>query len=489
MSGRKQSEVAAVLKQGEQARSMTDEIIRNAILNGKNIITTSSNKLKNIIEKATKNNASVDSDSKELFKEKADSLQKDFDDTKNSVLNAMFDDNKANKIENEFNKLRKDIADCDRKAADIRESIKNKYGGYCDAEYAQAKQLVKEYKNIRNKMQALEKEMTEIARQADEVVNKAEAQNEKIEALKSQIENMNSTAKLQKESSALRKKMQDTYEAVNKKWADKFFKGEYEKLGSSIKEFVNKDDESVLSEGTAVYGELSDFTNKLNNRIAQYQQEKSDAEHLYESISECEKTEFYDPVDYQNKGDVAKKIPVFAYIKEYAKEDLKKSYDKLMDEAYDLMDEEKFVEAATVMRGADTEIKAAIDKARELQERMLKSADLAYSIAEVMHDMHYDINAETIDGNPENGFRIICSYGDEVIDFDNVQVDEGGNVIVSLDHHEGGSGITCEHTWDDIRKKMVEAGLPVTDVKKNGFSILRRSQNIQHEQTKMRSRG
>ena len=98
----------------------------------------------------------------------------------------------------------------------------------------------------------------------------------------------------------------------------------------------------------------------------------------------------------------------------------------------------------------------------------------------------YDVNSEIIDENPDKGFRITCQAGDEIIDFNNVNIDEDGRVIVDIDHTEAVGG-TCKNTWPKIVKNLREAGIPVTDITKNGSSILY-AQQVQGANTNQQQR-
>lgn len=67
--------------------------------------------------------------------------------------------------------------------------------------------------------------------------------------------------------------------------------------------------------------------------------------------------------------------------------------------------------------------------------------------------------------------RVTSMVGDEIIDFDKIDIDDDGNYIVNIDHKESRSG-TCGSSWKNIVAKMRSAGVPMTDVKKSGVSIL-----------------
>ena len=84
---------------------------------------------------------------------------------------------------------------------------------------------------------------------------------------------------------------------------------------------------------------------------------------------------------------------------------------------------------------------------------MLQKAELAAAMQTVMADLRYDITMEIIDDNPNDGFRMVCSIGDEIIDFEKIDIDSDGKIIVDVDHQEARGG-TCVTSMREIVSKM-----------------------------------
>ena len=177
-------------------------------------------------------------------------------------------------------------------------------------------------------------------------------------------------------------------------------------------------------------------------------------------------------MDYCNNGEKAAKIGMCDYIEKYAGNDTyrKMIAEQLKDAERDIK-EENFSSAMEKIKILEDTTKAAHETALELQESMLKKAKLAASMQNVMVDLHYDIKLEIINGNPNDGFRLTCSVGDEIIDFEQIDIDDDGKIIVNINHKEATSG-NCQNSWKDITNAMRRNGVLITDVKKNGKSIL-----------------
>ena len=107
-----------------------------------------------------------------------------------------------------------------------------------------------------------------------------------------------------------------------------------------------------------------------------------------------------------------------------------------------------------------------------MQEIMLKKIELAGAIQDVMDELRYDTDLQIINDNPNDGFKITCNIGDEIIDFRHVDIDKDGKIVVDIDHTEG-KGSNCSGAWKDISKRLNEVGIPLTEVRMaNGASVL-----------------
>ena len=109
---------------------------------------------------------------------------------------------------------------------------------------------------------------------------------------------------------------------------------------------------------------------------------------------------------------------------------------------------------------------------------------MAQDIRNVMRNLKYEASASIIDGDIRKGFRITCKVGDEIIDFEKVIIDDEGKVTMDIDHTESVNG-TCGVKWTDLQREFAEQGIFVEDVKKNGASVIKKTQSSMETSTKL----
>ena len=169
---------------------------------------------------------------------------------------------------------------------------------------------------------------------------------------------------------------------------------------------------------------------------------------------------------------------MFDYINRYGGKDLRKGYQQAVDAARDLIRDEKFLEGIDKLKRASELVMEARDIGIKLQDSMLKKIELAGAIQDVMSDLRYQVGLSIVNDNPNDGFKLTCSIGDETINFDRVDIDADGKIIIDVDHHESVGGM-CGATWKDISKRLNKEGIPVTDVLKGDRSVLHPERKVQ----------
>ena len=108
---------------------------------------------------------------------------------------------------------------------------------------------------------------------------------------------------------------------IDQAFADKFFHDEYVELKNDIKISLDKSDEVFLEGATVVLQKLSAFIGKLNNRIAEYHQQKADADDMANNAKELLKRGFITPEDYLQEGLDGEKTALFEYLDKYIPND------------------------------------------------------------------------------------------------------------------------------------------------------------------------
>ena len=489
MSGRKSSEVAAVLRQGENVRRMTDGIYSREIQNYRqNYLSCldSEQKIKSAISGQSVN---LDAAAKEMFGSDGKSRLVEFDNLKKSAEKiSLSDESKA--VISELSRLDNELSAADAEAEDIRRAIKNKYHGwYCDEEYDRAQVLVSTYSNLRDRRAALERRMKNLAAAENQKLSSLQATGKKLENLSAQISNMNAVAKKRKEADSFRAELKNSLSAINVNDAQKFFAADFATLQKNINSTISRSDDDVLANFQKSYEQITNFQKNLTDRIALWQKQKKDAEESFAQMEHVAAEKFIEPVDYYNDGENGNKISMFDYMKIYGGKDFSTKFSQLRNDAQNLIRQENFLDAVKVIQTAVEFAESVRKDALQLQESMLKKTELAGAIQDVMADLRYDTDLEIINDNPNDGFKITCKAGDEIIDFTHIDIDDNGKVKIDIDHKEGGG--KCSNSWQNIAARFNEIGIPLVGVKtENGVDVLRKTAASQeNSNVRQQSRG
>lgn len=146
-----------------------------------------------------------------------------------------------------------------------------------------------------------------------------------------------------------------------------------------------------------------------------------------------------------------------------------------MTKAENALKKENFEKSNELVESANKFYEELSKETDSIREHIESSANIAFKIRKIM--LSDEINfrkahLELIDGNPINGFKLACQNGD-TINFEEIKFDETGNLVINLDHIENTGG-TCGVRWGKMQKVFNENGIPLTDVKKNGNSVIYR---------------
>lgn len=476
MSGKKDWEVAAVLKQGEKVRKMTDDIFSREITDCYGRYREILKDVTNIKRSAENTTAELDGDAKEMFGVDGQKLVKEFAQVKKSLTEQSTTD-KGKSVTAELAQLDKKLAEADAKAESIRDAIRNK-SWYCDEEYEQARSLLWTYEGLRADRVKLEQRMKKILSDENQRVSSMRAESSRLKNLAEQIANMNAMAKKRKQADAFRKELQNSLDAVNASNAEKFFASDFAALKKETAQVISCGDDAVLASFQKQYAAITDFQARLAESVALWQKQKDDAQTLFEQMERVAAQNFFDPIDQYNEDKNGQRINLFDYLKIFGGKDLGGQFSRQLKEAANLIRQEKFLESMPIMTAAIDLAEAARQEVLTLQEAMLKKLELAGAIQNVMDDLRYNTDVEILNDNPNDGFKIKCDIGDEIINFDRVDIDADGNVVVNVDHKEG-KGSNCAGAWSEIAKRLNDVGIPLTDVRMaNGISVLHARQAV-----------
>lgn len=472
MSGRKSGEVAAVLRQGESVRKMTDGIYSREIQNCRKDYLACLDSERQIKSELASYTANLDSAAVEMFGADANSRLDEFNKLKNSAEKISLSDESQSVI-SELSQIDSELKAADDEAESIRQSIKSKHNGwYCDDEYRRAKKLVKTYSNLRDRRVNLERKMKNLLTAENKKLSSLQSSKSQIKNLSSQISDMNAVATKRKEADSYRQELRGALSAISANDAQKFFATEYNQLNQNIKNAISGSDDAVLNSFKNSYEQINNFQKRLTERVALWKKQKQDAENLFEQLNHVAAEKLVGPVDYYNDGENGLKVGMFDYMKTYGGKDFSAEYSNFHDKAANLIRQENFLDAMETIQAAIEFVENVRQEALQLQESMLKKTELAGAIQDVMVELRYDTNLEIIDDNPNNGFKITCKAGDEIIDFNRVNIDDAGKVTIDIDHQES-SGSQCGDAWKDIAQRLNDIGIPLVGVKtENGDNVL-----------------
>lgn len=471
MSGRKSSEVANVLAAGEKVRKHIDDVILEQIKKDRESIVAESKSIEKI-KKTVSKEVNLSNEAIDLMGNKAKNTLEQYKKIQQEISNMNAPINGVSALMDELNKVAKRQKDADVEAREIRHAIANKHD-YCTPEYEQAQRLVTVYKQCRSKQQDIQNNMMNIAQDTRKMLHDVQGKESQLISLSKQISEMNDIAKKRMASDEQRNKLKQALGNIDIQQAKKFLKEDFVKIKERVEKVIGSEDDVVFQEFSSVYGDLGSFCTNLQEKYEKWLQEKKDAESLMGHVEELEDISYFDPIEYYNNDGVGgKKHNLFDFLKKFTGNTAySNEVGEKLKKAKEYLDAESFDKCMKVLYGAKSIVLQARDEASKLEENMLQKTELAGAIYEVMMDLRYDTYLEPIDGNPNNGYRVTSMVGDEIIDFDKIDIDDDGNYIVNIDHKESRSG-TCGSSWKNIVAKMRSAGVPMTDVKKSGVSIL-----------------
>lgn len=481
MSGKKGSEVASVLKMGETARKDTDKKYDIKINDLEKKMQSTYENAQSLEHTILEKKIQGTKEAQQMFASQLRQEEERLAAIKKQAVVKF----KAKDIKGRLAEVKSKLVSADNKAADIRARIAYKHD-YCDNEYREATAVKNTYSACRADYENIYNTAVQNLNGATAELNRLNKLNSEAQQIAEQIEKMNIIAKEKQESDSFRQKISDTVAGIDKKIAKKFLAAEYSDIEKSAQRFYAMTDKEVLNSFSQYYEKVTAFVGSLNAKYAQWQQEKADAEGLKQQVLEMTAEQFEDPYECALGNEDSEQLPLFQFLKKYVETDFETKYNAGMNKIEKLLAEEKFVEAKQVLSEAQNTVIEANSFAANLSERIKAKSGLALELYNIMSDMGYDVGDEIIDGNPDKGFRITCQAGDEIIDFNNVNIDEDGRVIVDIDHTEAVGG-TCKNTWPKIVKNLREAGIPVTDITKNGNSILY-AQQVQGANTNQQQR-
>lgn len=489
MSGKKASDVSALLSKGVDARKAGEVNFQKIILESKNSIIYHELEYNSIIKNISLMECKLSDEAFKEFETESRGIEKQFIKLK---TNLKFKTSNIAKIEDEVKNLEDKVIRLDKESENLRNLIKTK-SHYCDREYEKANELANEYQRISSMRNQILQRIKGMSSEATLDLCSAKNNLKQIEELMGKITNINDKAKavisIRKKAIDAKQFIVNEINSIDEKIAKKFMKEEYLDIKIINNDMKNILDEDMLKRFNAMEEKISSFKNTLQEKYAEYEKIRLESEAYFGEVeSLIMKDNFYNPMDYAKNRENAKAITLFDFLKDYAKNEYVNEIKEGLVKSKEFIKLENFESAKQKLNEVRDLIEQAINYADIKQEAILKNIFMASDVRNIMRKLNYQADASIIDGDITKGFKVICKAGDEIIDFEKVFVDDKGNVTMDIDHTESVNG-TCGITWEKLQTEFTQHGILVQDILKNGKSIInvdKKQDNTQSEKEKIK---
>ncbi len=484
MSGRKSSEVAAVLKKAEKTRAATEANYRNAASARLDSIQKHAENLEAYEKEISAMSVALTEETRKELREEAEALEKEWNQLRSSAGTSRHFQEITAKLRNRREEYDNTLRSLDRQADDVREAVKKRqYGWYCDEEYAQAQRIQENMKKLSEQKNAFlhELEKEENNANAEEIrlrnlIEQMRRDAEKAAQLNQRAADM---IHLRQEAGKAKDCIRNLIREIPAERAVKFLPEQYQRLCSQAEAFYRMTDAEVVQGLSGKMSEISKFSMELDTMYQAWKAAKEKTEQFLLKIKTLVKEgKYYHPNQYLANPETAQAIELFAFLSAYHDDEYEKQFAGLVQKAQQLLDAEKFEESCQALTEAETLLMEANAYAGTLQNQLIGSFQLAVDTRDIMHHAGFKVKTSFINGkDARDGFCVKCTMGDETIDFDKVMMKEDGSVVMDMYHTEGAN--SCGTSWKLLQEKFNDAGIPMTDVKKNGNSIFRKQAAVQ----------
>ena len=470
MSGKKSCEVARVLDQTESVqndifnsykRDINKELTNIDEQNRE--IDSKSEKIKNYqLPDVSKIEDELPEEAKEL-KERLKLVKQN---NPKIVVNTIELKEKLKKIESE-------LVEENQKSKKIRNHIYNN-PHYCDTEYHAAIQIRKRVDLLREDFTNLKADVSYSSNNTKRVFENIRATERDIDRIISDINKFKKQAEkiktIRNEANALKIDISDNFGAIVSKLAIKFMNTEYLELQKDLIEFNSLDNAVIIDKHSKLLSKIILLKSKVDTKYNRWLSDKNISETLLSDVSSKGFKEEISFIEDLFKGKKAKKSKL-DYYSRYNKSDDNKKFNELIDSATIELKKEEFEKCNNYLKSAEELYNEISNKADKLREKLESEAKLTLKMRKIMQELGFNkTELNFIDGDVMKGFYLNCKNGD-IVNFEEIRIDDDGGLIINLDHIERTSR-SCGVRWESMKKSFNENGIPLTDVRKNGHSVI-----------------
>lgn len=476
MSGRKSSEVNALLARGLMARESGNQNYHGSINSSGDTIRKNQAVINRINKKIDNEEIDISNESKSEFPNESKELQDKFDSIKKS--NVKIDYSKdIKKLDDEKEEIDNNLRNADNEQKRISNIIRHKHD-YCNQEYRDADFLVNVYNKIGQAKNTIVNKFKSLVQKSNkDVIKYKNLENDMdnvIKAGKELNEKSIRIVELREKASESKKYISEMFERIDEDNAIKFCEKDYDVLKNEMISFDKMNDEQVIENVSMISEKISVFSYKVDKLYSEYKEKYDKIEagiKLNESSLSTSASFYYEPVDYFKNKDNSTKISVLDYLSEYSdKIELIDAINTSMDKSKKLLEEEKFEEAEKIIQECSDNISKANEYAVLLQEHMITNFYTTKDMVNVFKKMGFSTGAYKIDGHIKNGWRISASNPNgENIDFTKVFIDDNGKMNLNIDHKTMGD---CPSKWTDIVAELDNVGIHIETIKMENGEVV-----------------
>ena len=482
MSGRKASEVSSVLNRANKSRNVFDENITRGLNILKEKIVEYGREFF-IVEGMSISEFSIDA-KKELSNEVEIVLRK-YKDVE--IINKKNYTSVYNEYKNKNEELDKKVRKNDKEVKKIFDSIKGK-NWYCDQEYKDAEEVEKSYRKISNEKNTLEKNLNKTNGEIELLKGELQAAKKVKNQINEEIKKINEKAKniieIRNQANSVKVYINNEINDIDKNIAEKFLKEGYFEIVQILKEIETTSNEEIVKNVGRYEEKISNYKGELNKKYQEFLKIKSECEIKIQNLkNKINEKRLYRPMDYYKSESKAEKIGLITYLKEFVKGEYVEKIESKMKRLESALNSEEFDYILANEKEIDNLVDEAITYSKLKFDQQMKTIDVTFGIRKVMRNLGYQVEARKINGDINNGFRVVAKVGDETIDFDEVNVDEEGKIKIDIDHTENRKG-NCGTTWKNLKDKFEEEGIMIQDITKNNRSVLYNSSQTKEENNK-----
>ncbi len=490
MSGRKSGEVANVLNQTQDIQNTIFNSYEKEINHTIEDINESGDSINTNQNNISRFQVKDFEDIKKELPSEAKNIEKSVESIKYSAKNLHSED--ASKFELRLANVKSKITSLNQQANQIRDAIRRSYD-YMDSEYAKAKAVKKQMITLKEEFRKLKSQVNSAKNSNLKIDEQMASKSTLLDGIGKEILALDKKAKnikhIRNEATALKLSITEDMKSIDKAKAEKFAKTKYNKIEKNSQTLLSASNEVVIQNYSALSASITSLKAQYTQDYNEWLANKTYSEKLLKSIGEQgDASELILMEDMVN--DIDKTVSKFEYHDNYKGTKTKNEFHKLRDEAVKLFDDEEFQKCNSLLEDAKLFYEKISNETDNMRENIEASANLAFKIREIMLSDKINFtkaHLEIIDDNPLNGFRLECQNGD-TINFEEINFDSDGNVVIDLDHIENTGG-TCGVRWGQMKQVFNDEGIPLADVKKDGNSVIYRDVSKKTTNSQQRKRG